>query len=218
MVVVATLLIVVGLLVSLLGARLFRALLPIMGFVGGVMAGFVGVQAVFGTGVVATTIAVVVAVVVGLLLALLAFVFFEIAIVLYIALLGAAVLSYLGVALGLEREGFIVFMLGVAGALIAGIWASTRFLGIDVVIVLTSFLGVAFVLAGVMLLAGNVTLEQLNENGVGRTIVDVVEQSFLWLIVWVGSGLVAMQLQLRALASDVFRTALEYDDKHRSVL
>lgn len=218
MIVVATLLIAVGLLVALLGGRLFRALLPVIGFVSGAMVGFIGAQAVFGSGAVATSIAIVVALIVGLLLAVLAFVFFEIAIIVYIALLGAAALSYLGVALGLSQDGFVVFMLSVAGALLAGIWASSRYLGLDVIIVLTSFVGVAYVLAGIMLLAGNVTVDELNENGVGRTIVGAVEQSFLWLLVWVGASLAAVQLQHRTVVSNLFRTALEYDDKHRSVL
>lgn len=93
MIVVATLLIAVGLPVALLGGRLFRALLPVIGFASGAMVGFIGVQAVFGTDVVATSIAIVVSLIVGLLLALLAFVFYEIAIVVYIASLGAAALS-----------------------------------------------------------------------------------------------------------------------------
>jgi len=218
MVIVATILIAAGLVVGLMGTKLFRVMLPLIGLVSGSAVGFVGVQAIFGTGVLATTMAVVVALIVGLLIAILSFAFFDLAVVVYIALLGAAALSYIGVALGLSNEGFLVTLLSIAGAIIAAIWASNRAMSLRLVVALTSFAGVAYVMAGVMLLAGNVSLDSLNADGVARTIINVVDQSFLWFFVWVGASLVAMQLQYRSIAADLFTNALQYDDKKRSVL
>lgn len=218
MLIVATLLIAIGVVVGLLGAKLFRVLLPIIGLVSGFMVGFIGVQAVFGTGVVAITMAVAVAVIAGLILAILSFAFFDLAVIVYTALLGAGALSYLGVALGLNKEGFLVFMLGLAGAILTAIWASKRAVSTGIVVALTSFAGAAYVLAGFLLIVGNLTLDSLNESGVNGAILNVVDQSFIWFFVWVGLGLVAMQLQFRAIVSELFTNAMQYDEKHRSVL
>lgn len=218
MLIVATLLIAIGVVVGLLGAKLFRVLLPIIGLVSGFMVGFIGVQAVFGTGVVATTMAVAVAVIAGLILAMLSFAFFDLAVIVYTAILGAGALSYVGIALGLNQDGFLVFMLGLAGAILTAIWATKRSVSTGIVVALTAFAGAAYVLAGFLLIVGNLTLEGLNEAGVNGAILNVVDQSFLWFFVWVGLGLVAMQLQYRSIMSELFTNALQYDEKHRSVL
>ena len=218
MLIVATLLIAIGVVVGLLGAKLFRVLLPIIGLVSGSMVGFIGVQAVFGNGVVATTMAVAVAVIAGLLLAILSFAFFDLAIVVYAAVLGAGALSYLGIALGLNENGFLVFILGVAGAIMTAIWAAKYAVSVGLVVALTSFVGAAYVLAGFLLIVGNITLEGLSQSGVNGAIINVVDQSFLWFFVWVGLGLFAMQLQYRSIMSGLFMNALQYDEKNRSVL
>jgi hypothetical protein len=79
----------VGLLCATLGARLAKTLLPLFGFFAGIMVGFTGVQAVFGTGVLSTTMAVFVSFVVGLLLALLSYLFFDLAVSLLMGLVVA---------------------------------------------------------------------------------------------------------------------------------
>src|SRR6187402_1421361 len=111
MVIIATALIILGGISALIGVKIFRILLPIIGLVAGVMVGFGGVQAVFGTGVISTTIAVVMSVVVGVIMALLSFLFYELAIMILAVMLGAAAFSYLGVAIGLGDAGFILFLL-----------------------------------------------------------------------------------------------------------
>ena len=77
MVLVALALMGVGLLSSLLGFKLFKVLLPVVGLVAGAMVGFSGFQGIFGTGAVSTTVAVFVAITVGLLMAMLSFVYFN---------------------------------------------------------------------------------------------------------------------------------------------
>lgn len=215
MLIVSTLLIAIGLVVALLGVKMFRLLLPLIGLVTGAMAGFIGVQAVFGVGAVATAIAVVVAIIMGLLFAFLSFAFFDLAVVVYVAMLGAAVFSYVGIALGLSQDGFLVFMLAVTGFLLAATWASRGGVSLRIVMALTAFIGTAYVLVGIMLLVGNVSIDELNNSGVVATIIRVVDQSFLWFLVWVGGSLVAQQLQQRAAFNDLLTTSFEYNDKER---
>lgn len=215
MLVVGSILIAIGLVVALLGVKLFRLLLPVIGLVSGAMAGFIGVQAVFGTGVVATSIALIAAIIFGVLLGILSFAFFDLAVIIYTALLGAAALSYVGVSLGLSQEGLLVFLLGVTGAVIAAYWASRSGMSVQIVMALTSFVGVAYVLVGLMLAVGNVSFDQFNNNGIAGTIVDIVDQSFLWFLVWIGGSLLAWAVQLREVFNDVLTNTFSYIEKER---
>ena len=213
MFILGILLIAIGLVVALLGERLFRLLLPLMGLVTGAMAGFIGMQAVFGTGVVGTSLALVVALILGVLLALLSFAFFDLAVVIYIAMLGAAAFAYLGTAVGLNSEGFLVFLLAVAGAILAGVAASYGRVSLAIIMAFTSFTGVAYVLAGTFLIVGGLSLDELNENGVAGAILKVVDQSFLWFFVWLGGSLLAWQVQAKALFNEYLTGSFEYNEK-----
>lgn len=209
----AILLIGLGLVVALLGTKLFRIILPVIGLVSGLVVGYVGVTEVFGTSVVSSTLAIVVAILVGVLLAILSFVFFDLAVLLYIALIGASIFTFLGVALGLNEQGFLVFMLALSGAILFGVWASKANMSFNLVVALTALTGVAYVLAGFFLIFGEIKLDQLYTNGVFKSFIDVIDQSFLWLLVWIGSAVAAMQFQYRTLVEDFFKTGLEYEPK-----
>lgn len=210
MVLAAIALLVTGVIVSLLGHKLFRIFLPILGLVGGMAVGFVGFQGVFGTGAVSTTLAVFVAFVVGLILALLSFLFFEIALTVYVALMGASAFSYIGVALGLGDNGFILFLLSVAGFVLGLSIAGNARFSAQFVMVVTAFAGSALVLASVFLIVGNVSLAQLHEQGIVRSVVEVVDQSFLWLFVWLASSLIAVQVQSKLLELEVLENRYQY--------
>ena len=80
MLILAAALILLGGVTAVLGLKLFRLLLPIVGLVAGVMVGFGGVQGVFGTGAISLAIAIVMALIVGVIMAILSFVFYEIAV------------------------------------------------------------------------------------------------------------------------------------------
>jgi len=213
MLLTATMLIALGVLSSLLGLKLFKILLPLLGLVSGIMVGFAGVQGVFGSGTLSTTMAVFVSFVVGLLLAVLSYVFFELAVIVFVALIGASAFSYMGVALGLREEGFLVFMLALSGAIIGATVAARYGVGAQVVVALTSMLGVAWILAGFMLVVGKVSLDEIAATSVAATMLRIVDQSFLWFFVWFGGSLVAMQVQHRLARLDTFTTAFEYDGK-----
>lgn len=210
MIIIATGLILLGGISALVGVKLFRLLLPLIGFVAGVMVGFGGVQAIFGTGVVSTTIAVVMAVVVGAIMALLSFLFYEIAIVILSVMIGVSIFTFLGVAIGLENAGFILFLLGLTGGILGFIVAAGSNLSVAFIIVATSMLGVAYILAGAMLIAGTISLDTLSNGGIIPAVVDTVDQSFLWLLVWIAGTVVSMNIQTRALAQEFMDNQFEY--------
>lgn len=217
MILFAILLIAVGLVSSLLGLKLFRLLLPIIGLVTGFMVGFTGVQGIFGTGVLSTTMAILVAMVIGLLLAILSYAFFGIAVVVFSAIVGASALSFLGVALGLRDDGFIVFLLSVTGAIMGAIAAVRYSVGFKLVVAVTSLLGAAMVLIGFMLVAGQVTVDELSNNGISATIVDIVDQSFIWFIVWLGGAILTMQIQYRLALLEFANNAFAYEEAVKSL-
>lgn len=211
MVITATALIVLGGISALIGIKIFRILLPIVGLIAGIMVGFGGVQAVFGTGAISTTIAVVMAVVVGAIMALLSFLFYELAIIVLSIIVGASAFTYLGVAIGLGNLGFVLFLLGLAGGILGFIVAASSNLSVDFVIVVTSLLGVAYVMAGVMLLVGSISLDSLSNGGIIPAVVDTVDQSFLWLFVWIAGSIIGISVQNAALNKEFMDDKFAYD-------
>ena len=210
MIIIATVLILLGGSSALIGVKLFRLLLPLIGFTAGLMVGFGGVQAVFGTGAVSTTIAVVMAVIVGARMALLSFLFYEIAIVVLSIVLGASFLTYLGVAIGLENAGFILFLLGLTGGIIGFMVAMSTNLSVSFIIVATSMIGVGYILAGILLIVGAITIDDLSNGGIIPTVVRTVDQSFLWVFVWIAGIIVSMNIQTKALAQEFMNDKFEY--------
>lgn len=210
MVLVALTLMAAGLAVSLFGYKLFALLMPLFGLVSGIMVGFIGFQGVFGKGAISTTVAVFVAVMVGVLMALLSFAFFEVAVAVLAGLVIASLFSYLGIALGLGANGLIVFLLGLAGFIVGINWATTAGATARFVMTLTSFAGVAFVLASVFLVAGSVSLDQLFNDGIIASVLRVVDQSFLWLFVWLAGSLIARELQARLALTEVLNDSYQF--------
>ena len=208
MIVVAIALITIGVIASLMGAKLFKLLLPILGLVTGFLVGFLGFQQLFGTTAIAPALSVVIAIVIGLVLAVLSYVFFDLAVVFYAIAVGATAGTYLGVVLGLDKEGFVVLLLAITGAILAGSYALKYNLGLPLVVGITSILGVAYILVGLFLVTGSVTVEDVTEKGIVSTLLKVVDQTFIWLLVWIGGSLVAIRLQsyllLKGYGSDTF--------------
>ncbi len=205
MVLLAISLILLGVAVGLLGYQLFRVLLPLAGLVAGAIIGFTGIQGIFGTGVVSTTVAVVTAAVFALVLALLSYLFFDLAVTVFSGVVFASLFALLGVALGLSENGFVVMMLSIAGFVVGLMMAmSSGMLSVNLVTLVSGFLGMGFILGGIFLLAGGVTTQMLHDDGVIRSVANHVDQSFLWVMVWITGGIVFNYAQLAAVAYEMF--------------
>jgi predicted outer membrane lipoprotein len=208
---VAAVLIVFGLAAALNGYLLFRVLLPIMGFLLGYGIGFAGLQAALGTGFASTTIAVLVGLFVGAVLAALSYFYFTIAVTVFGASIVAGAFAFLGQAIGLREEGFLVFLLALSGAIIGGLVVLRAALQDRLVVYLSAFLGVGLVLVGVMLGAGDLTMAELNEAGILATIRDTVDTSFIWLFAWIGGSLMASLVQFAIIQANVWPENLNYE-------
>jgi hypothetical protein len=210
MIILATGLILIGGISALIGVKVFRLLLPLIGLAAGTIVGFGGVQAVFGTGAISTTIAVVMAVIVGAMMALLSFLFYELAIIILTMMIGTTLMTYMGVAIGLENAGFILFLLGLTGAVFGFLLAAGSNLSVSFIIVATSMVGVAYILAGILLIVGALSLEDLSSGGIIPAVVETVDQSFLWLFAWLAGVIVSMNIQTKALEQEFMDNQFEY--------
>jgi len=212
MLVVATALVIVGVVVALLGERVFRVALPIIGFVAGLMVGFSGVQAVFGVNAISLPIAVITGVLVGALMAVLSYLYFDIAVMVLVAALSMYALVFLGVALGLQDNGFILTVLAFAGIVGGVAIALAAPVSRSLVVVVSSFYGVAMVLCGILLVAGDLSLNDLQEHGILRAVTDTVKDQFVWILVWVGGGLISTHVQLAASKVSLLDDSLAYKE------
>ena len=179
----------------------------------GMMVGFGGVQAVFGTGVISLSIAVVMALIVGVIMALLSFAFYDLAVTIMVALLGASALSFLGVAIGLQENGFLLFLMSISGFIMGLLLAACSMVSVSLIFAATAFLGTALVLAGVFLLVGEINLDTLNEQGIIASVIDVVDQSFLWFFVWIAGSIVAMNAQMKVATKEFMDDTYAYTGK-----
>jgi hypothetical protein len=116
----------------------------------------------------------------------------------------------------LNQDGFLVLVLGICGAIIGGVLAAQNAWSVKLVVILSALLGVAYILSGVMLLVGDVGINELNDRGVVPTIIDVVDQSFVWFFVWVGGALLAIQAQYAILRNPRLDDTFEYKVTNKS--
>ena len=208
---IATCLIVAGLAIGLLGLKLFKAMLPIAGLMVGATIGFTGIQGIFGTGVTSTTIAILTACIFGLVMAVLSYSFFDIALVILVALGMSSLLTLFGVALGLSENGFVLFMLSLAGFIIGlHIALSAPLPGSSLVTLATSLVGMGFVMAGIFLIGSSVSMESLGSKGVIATVAERVSDSFWWIFVWIAGAVIMRVAQLRTAFIEAFPEHLGY--------
>ena len=211
---VAICLIALGLIVGLLGYKLFRAVMPIAGLAVGVIIGFTGLQAMFGTGITSTTIAVLVAIVFGLTLAILSFAFFDIALILLMGLAMSSLFTLIGLALGLSSADFVMGLLSLSGFIVGMIVASSSaFLAENLVSLVTAYVGSGLVLAGTFLLTSGISLADMYEKGVLTTASAHAADSLWWILAWVAGVIIMRQAQLNSLRLEAFPKHLAYDVK-----
>ncbi len=216
-----TIIVVVGLLVVGLGAAfsgypLFRIFLPILGFVAGFSLAFSAVQGLFGPGVWSAMLAILPALILGLVLALISYLYYTVGVIILGASLVAAAFAYIGQAVGLREDGFLVLLLTITGAIIGGIVVATKGLQDDLVIYVTAIAGSGLVLLAAFLTFGHVHLGDLYHNGILRTIGSAVDSSWIWLFAWIGGAAVAVSAQRRVIAEAYFGSQFSIPEEKKN--
>ncbi len=175
----------VGLVACFFGYRLFRAVLPVFGFVVGAIVGAQAVFLIFNEGFLTTTLSIIVAVVVGIVFGLLAYFFWALGIVLAVGGMGFAIGNALLPALGLDLD-VVSWLLGLAVGVGFALAAIVLRLPRAIVVAVTALWGAGATLGGVL-----VFLQQIEPEALGYGAVDaVVSESFIWLIAYLGLAVV----------------------------
>jgi len=196
--------VLVGALFAFQGGNLMRIVFPIFGFFAGFSAGAALVSAGTGEGFLATVFGWVVGFAVALLFALLAYFFYSFAVVLAFAGLGFSLTAALLTAFNLDWN-WLVILLGTAVAILFGIFGFLGGLPMMLLIVATSFFGVAMVIYGLLLVFNLASFGDFSSGAVYQAIRDHVGAYILWIVL----GVTASVTQLRILGLQT-KAAQEY--------
>lgn len=190
--VVAVVVVLLGIAFLFMGYGLFRILLPIWAFFVGFGLGAHGMPEILGDTFIATGLGWVVGVVIGIVFALLAWFFYAVA----IFILGASVGYMLGYGL-IQAIGLSDFAAVTTGLICAVIFAIlTQLLNIRrwLVVILTAAGGATAIIAGVLMIFGDLAMDDL---GTGEAI-DIIFGSWLWAIAWIVMVVVGVGMQWMA--------------------
>ena len=140
-----------GLAVCFAGYRLFLILLPIWGFIFGLVLGAQTIQALFGVGFLSTVTSWVVGFIVGGVFAVLSYLFYMVAVALIAGSLGYSIGVGLLLAIGMQMN-FIVWLVGIVVAVILVVVTFRFNLAKWVIIIATGILGAEVIIGSIVLM------------------------------------------------------------------
>jgi hypothetical protein len=197
--------ILVGALFCFRGWLTMRFVIPIWGTFAGFVLGAAAIQAWTGDGFLSTTLSWVIGIIVGLVFGLLAYLYYEVSVIVAMASIGFAIgvgaLSALGVT-----WSWLLIIVGVAVGLALAWFAIVSDLPTGLLMALTALGGASAITGGVMLLVNRVDVEDFS-NGI--TTRDLVKGNPWWYALYFGlvvAGVIA-QITLRENISRSLRVA-----------
>lgn len=198
--------VVLGLLALLVGAVFcfrgyltMRIIIPIWGAFGGFVLGSALVAASDGNGLLRSGLAWIVGIVVGVVFGVLAYLFFEVSVVLAMSWIGFALGVSAMVALGVSWQWLIV-VVGVVCGLVLAVIALAGNMPMVLLTVLTATSGASTMVSGILLLTNKLQTEEITESG---TITDRVDDGWWWYAIW--GGLVVAGIVAQFAAADRIR-------------
>ncbi|MEA3334922.1 MAG: DUF4203 domain-containing protein [Chloroflexota bacterium] len=191
----------IGIVLLLWGYRAFLVLLPIFGFFAGLWLGAHAISLIFGNGFFAGVTGLVVGLVAGVIFALLSYLFYAAAIGLIAAAIGYGLGAGFMQAIGVDAT-LLVVLAGVAVAVIVALLVYVFNIQKYVVIALTALAGANAIVLAPLLLFGRVSADQV--QGAGNAISPVLQDSWLWLAVWIAIAIAGIVYQIRSNRAYVF--------------
>lgn len=195
--IIALFAIAIGVAICFAGYRLLWVLLPIWGFFAGLWLGVTGLQSLFGEGFLVGVSGLIVGLVLGLIFAVLSYFFYFIG----VAILGASVgygvtMSILVGGLGMSQNIFtwlIAIVVAVVLAIVVLVFNVQKY----VVIAVSALGGASAAIAGLLLLFGEVSQEQLSTL-VGVFAPVSFQDGAIWWLIWAAVAIVGIVFQIRA--------------------
>lgn len=196
--VIAVLLLLIGTAFCFYGYRWFMILLPICALLAGFVIGATSTFGVYGQSILSPIVIIVAGLITGLLLAVLAYMFFNLGIILLGAFLGYTLGFTLGSGIALSlgfNAGYVSIIAGLIAAAIVGFLAFRFNLPKYIIIALTALIGAEALLSGVIFLMGFMGFISLNDLKQGFP-GPVLSHSTAWTFSWLTLAAVGSVMQL----------------------
>lgn len=196
-IIIALLAVAVGLALLFAGYRLLWVLLPIWGFFAGLWLGITGLQAIFGTGFLAGVSGLVVGFILGIIFAVLSYLFYVIGVAILGATIGYGMTASLLVGgLGMN-QGFLVWLIAIVVAVIFAVAVLVLNLQKYAVIGITSLGGASAIIAGALLLFGQISEDQLSGlMGVWAPV--TFQEGWFWWLGWAVLAIIGIVYQIQS--------------------
>jgi hypothetical protein len=181
--------ILIGILACFAGYRVFRVVLPILGFLIGLGVGAQLAEAFLGEPYLDSLTSWIVAIVVGLVFATIAFIWWYLSVALTIAGLGYAI-GY-GGAIGARTDASTAAIVGIVVAVVFAIAAIALRIPAVIVIIMSAFWGASAIVGGSLVLLGLIGVADLRNGSVDA----VIGESTLFLVGWLALAIVGAAIQ-----------------------
>jgi hypothetical protein len=191
-VIVGLLAIVVGAAFCLRGYLAMRLIIPIWGAFTGFMLGASLVDLWEDSGFLATALGWIVGLVLALVFGLLAYLYYEVCVVIAMAAIGFALGTGFMVAIGVSWS-WLIILIGVAVAVVLGFVAIVADLPMAILSLLTAAGGAVVVIAGLMLVFGVIDLDAFDSAATTERIQD----SWWWYALFLALTITGMVAQMR---------------------
>jgi len=195
-VVLGILAVLIGLLFCFRGYLAMRLVIPVWGAFAGFMLGAGLVASFADEGFLASALGWLVGAGIAVLFALLAYLYYEVSVLVAMAAIGFAIGTSVMVALGVTWSWLIV-LVGVALGAVLALIAVVADLPMALLTVLTALGGASVTVAGVMLLFGVVSVGDFDSAATTQTLDD----QWWWYVLYLGLAVAGMIAQLRSTQS-----------------
>jgi hypothetical protein len=193
-VVLGILAVVIGLLFCFRGYLAMRLVIPIWGAFAGFMLGAGLVASFADEGFLASALGWLVGAGVAVLFALLAYLYYEVSVIIAMGAIGFSISTAVLVALGVTWS-WLIILAGLALATLLAIVAIVGNLPMVILTVLSAFAGAGTIVAGAMLLFGVVDLAEF--GSVATT--ERLEDDWWWYAIYLGLAITGIVTQVRAM-------------------
>jgi hypothetical protein len=210
-VILGVLAVVVGLLFCFRGYLTMRVIIPIWGMFGGFVLGAAIVASSDDHGFLRTGLSWIVGAVVGIVFGLLAYLYFEVSVVVAMAAIGFSLGVSAMVAIGVSWS-WLILLVGVSVGVLLAVVALAGNLPMVLLTVLTATAGASTVVGGIMLLTNKLQSDEITASAHAT---ERLHDGWWWYAIWGGlvvAGLIA-QLQAAERISGTMREA--WDESKR---
>lgn len=195
-VVLGILAVFVGAVFCFRGYLTMRIIIPIWGAFGGFILGAALVSSSDGNGFLRSTLAWVVGLVLAVIFGLVAYLYFEVSVVLAMAAIGFTLGVSAMVAIGVSWD-WVIVIVGLATGLLLAVIALAGNLPMMLLTVLTATSGASTIVGGIMLLTDKLQSGEVTESG---AVTDRLHDDWWWYAIW--GGLVVAGLIAQIAAAD----------------